>query len=271
MIDFENHIDPVKDQADYDWSRARRKVLYQRVVCAVTQCSVDMMSFGDVNKRLHLGAARTRGLQHIPLDKVKGSVGRYEEFTSAFLPRQEFLQNRWTKVEELMLAGKAPPIDVYKVGDAYFVVDGNHRVSVAKQLGRDTIEAYVTEFATPFDLGPDDDVDGLFVEAEQAAFLQQVGESNADEAGKIILSCAGCYRDLSGQLEAYRAGMETRDGRPATTAEAFVAWHDEVYKEAIRSIRREGFMDMFPERTEADLFIWSWRNDRALETAVAEE
>jgi hypothetical protein len=270
MTDFSSGYQPVTDQTDHAWGQARRKVLYQRVVCAITQCSVDMMSFNQVKKRLRLGDAHTRGLQQIPLEQVKGSVGRYEDFTSAFLPRQDFLQERWTKVKKLMLAGKTPPIDVYKVGDAYFVVDGNHRVSVARQLGRDAIAAYVTEFETPFDLEPDLDIDHLLIEAEQAHFMGQVGESNAESAANIVLSCAGCYRDLGGQIDAYRVGMEARDGRTVTSEEAFTAWHKEVYQTALKAVRREGLLDLFPERTEADLFVWSWQNGQALESATME-
>ena len=260
--------DPVTNRADHDWSQARRKVLYQRVVCAVTQCSVDMMSFGEVQKRLHLGAAHTLGLQRIPLEQVKGSVGRYDEFTSTFLPRSDFLQDRWINVEKLILAGKAPPIDVYKVGDSYFVVDGNHRVSVGRQLGQETIEAYVTEFDTPFEIGPDDDIDSLLIEAEQAEFLSQVGENNSKTAGGIVFSCAGCYRDLRGQVDAYHAGMEAREGHPVEAEQAFAAWYDEVYMKAVKAIRKDGLVDTFPERTEADLFIWSWQNSQALEAEV---
>lgn len=265
-----DRFDPLGDQTIHDWGKARRKVLYQRVVCAITQCSVDMMSFGEVKKRLRLGLPHNRGLQQVPLAQVKGSVGRYEDFTSTFLPRRDFLQARWINIEKLMLAGKAPPIDVYKVGDAYFVIDGNHRVSVGRQLGLDTIEGYVTEFDTPFDLGPDDDIDSLFIEAEQAEFMRQVGGSNAEKAGNIVFTCAGCYRDLSGQIDAYRVGMEARDGHPVSAGEAFASWHSEVYESALEAVRQEGLVDMFPERTEADLFIWSWQNSQALEAAAAE-
>jgi hypothetical protein len=271
MIDFENRYDPASSQSDHDWSQARRKVLYQRVVCAVTQCSVDMLSFNQVKKRLHLGAAHALGLQRIRLDQVKGSVGRYEEFTSSFLPRSDFLHDRWVNVEKLMLAGKAPPIDVYKVGETYFVVDGNHRVSVGRQLGLDTIEAYVTEFETPFEIGPDDDIDSLLIEAEQREFYQQAGESNANAANEIVFSCAGCYRDLGGQVDAYRAGMEAKEGHPVETEQAFAAWYDDVYKKAVKAIRQEGLIDMFPDRSEADLFIWSWQNSQALEEAAEDQ
>jgi hypothetical protein len=265
MLDFDSGYDPVADQVEHDWRKARRKVLYQRVVCAVSQCSVDMMSFGDIRKNLRLGTPHFRGLQQIPVKQIRGSVGRYDDFTSAFLPRKDYLHDRWTNVEKLLLAGKAPPIDVYQVGDAYFVVDGNHRVSAARQLGIETIEAFVTEFSTPFELSPDDDVDKLLIEAEKSHFLQQVGDKNAQTADEIIFSCAGCYRDLNGQIEAYRLGMEAKEGRPVPTEQAFVAWHDDVYTSAVDAIREEGLIDLFPERTEADLFMWSWQNSETLE------
>jgi hypothetical protein len=268
MIDFENRYDPVTDKADHDWRQARRKVLYQRVVCAVTQCSVEMMSFGEVRKHLHLGTPHSRGLQQIRLDQVRGSVGRHEDFTSAFLPRRDFLQDRWTNVEKLILAGKAPPIDVYQVSDAYFVVDGNHRVSAGRQLGLETIEAYVTEFDTPFEIGPDDDIDSLLIEAEQVDFLNLAGETNAQTAGEITFTCAGCYRDVGGQVEAYRQGMEAREGGPVLAEQAFAAWHKEVYSTAVDAIRQEGLINLFPERTEADLFIWSWQNSQVLEDSA---
>ena len=269
MIDFENAFDPVANQVDHDWQQARRKVLYQRVVCAVTRCSVNMMSFGEVRKRLHLGTPHSRGLQQIRLEQVRGSVGRHEDFTSAFLPRRDFLHDRWTNVEKLMLAGKAPPIDVYQVGDAYFVVDGNHRVSAGRQLGLETVEAYVTEFDTPFELGPDDDIDSLLIEAEQVDFLNLAGVTNAKTAAEITFTCAGCYRDIAGQVEAYRQGMEAKAGEPVVADQAFSAWHKEVYSTAVDAIRQEGLLDLFPERTEADLFIWSWQNSQALEASAA--
>ncbi|UCG24367.1 MAG: ParB-like nuclease domain-containing protein [Chloroflexota bacterium] len=270
MLDFDSEYDPLSNQVDHDWRQARRKVLYQRVVCAVSQCSVDMMSFGEIRKTLRLGTPHFRGLQQIPVEQIRGSVGRYDDFTSAFLPRKDFLKDRWTNVEKLLIAGKAPPIDVYQVGSAYFVVDGNHRVSVARQLGMETIEAIVTECSTPFEIGPDDDVDELLIEAEKSDFLGRLGDENSQMAEDIIFSCAGCYRDLNDQIEAYRLGMETKEGRPVSTDQSFAAWHGEVYTSAVNAIHDEGLIDLFPERTEADLFIWSWQNSHVLEEKATE-
>jgi hypothetical protein len=118
--------------SEEDWHWARRKVLYQEVVCFFKQCSVDLLSFEDVRSGLHLRHKIDRVLQEIPLDHIRGSVGRYDDFTSVFLPRKEHLRERWKRVEVAMKAGKTPPIDVYQVGESYFVRDGNHLVSIAR-------------------------------------------------------------------------------------------------------------------------------------------
>jgi hypothetical protein len=80
--------------AEEDWKRARRKVLYQEVVCFFKQCSVDLLSFEEVRTRLHLRQTIDRGLQDIPLDRIRGSVGRYDDFASAFIPRRRHMRER---------------------------------------------------------------------------------------------------------------------------------------------------------------------------------
>ena len=131
------------------WARARRGVLVQRVVCAFRRCSVDLIPFEEVRTRLHLTQKYCRGVQDIELERIRGSVGRYRDFTSTFLPCRSHLRQRWERVKSLSSTQPMPPIEVYQVGDAYFVVDGHHRVSVARQEGKASIEASVCEFVIP--------------------------------------------------------------------------------------------------------------------------
>ena len=151
--------------AEEDWNRARRKVLYQEVVCFFKQCPVDLLAFEEVRAKLHLSQKIDRGFQEIPLDRIRGSVGRYDDFTSAFIPRKKHMRERWKRVDVAMLAGKTPPIDVYQVGESYFVLDGNHRVSIARQHGSKMIEAYVWEFLTPVGLSPEADIYELLIKS----------------------------------------------------------------------------------------------------------
>jgi uncharacterized ParB-like nuclease family protein len=250
--------------AEEDWRKARRKVLYQEVVCLIKRCSVDLLSFEDVRSGLHLHQRLDRGLQEIPLDRIRGSVGRFDDFTSAFMPRKDHMRQRWEGVDQAMTQGKTPPIEVYQVDDIYFVLDGNHRVSVARQHGHETIEAYVSEFQTPFKLSAEAGIDEILIDAEQAAFLKKSGEANAEAASSMVFTCAGCYEDVSKQVETYRRQKQAFDGTPYSFEQAFPDWRKEVYDPAIEAIRQNDLASQFPDRTEADLFIWSWQNNQAI-------
>ena len=114
----------------------------------------------------------------IPLDKIRGSVGRYRDFNSSFLPRKNDMQERWSRVYAMANGMMGlPPIDVYQVGDVYFVRDGNHRVSVSKEMGAKTIQAHVTELSSPvpFYAGMSDrEIDEA---SAYATFLEETGLS----------------------------------------------------------------------------------------------
>lgn len=251
--------------AEADWGHARRELLVKEVVCFFKGCSVDLLPFEEVRRSRDLHQYVDRGLQEIPLETIRGSVGRYKDFSDSFLPKNPHLRDRWEHVDVAMRQGKTPPIDVYQVGDFYYVLDGNHRVSVAKQRDLHTIEAYVTEFTTEVDTGEGENFDEALIRVEEAAFVQNAGPSNEEAARAMVLTCAGCYQILADQIEAYRQGYEDSWKRPLTYEEAFAAWHAEVYASAAGAIRENELLAQFPQRTEADLFIWTWQNNHSLE------
>jgi hypothetical protein len=135
-----------------DFQRARQRASLQEVVSRFTGKSADLLSFDEVRDKLHaVGTGVNRGVQNIPPDSIVGSVGRYTDFSRTFLPKNPSGEERWARVMTLVTdpeGGGLPPIEVVKLGDAYFVLDGHHRVSVARQLGAQTIEAYVNEIST---------------------------------------------------------------------------------------------------------------------------
>jgi len=128
-----------------DFDRARRKAFIQGILSLFTRRSLDLLPYDQVREQLRLYSRRFRGLQEVPLDQIVGSVGRYRDFTRTFLPRSDDLRERWATVEDRVKEGGLPPVELYQVGDAYFVRDGNHRVSVARVQGAPSIEAYVWE------------------------------------------------------------------------------------------------------------------------------
>ena len=103
-----------------------------------------------------------------------GSVGRYRDFDRAFLPKRQQTGERWMSIDRAYLQDVVlPPIEVYKLGDFYFVKDGNHRVSVARERRQAFIDAYVIEFDLTVPVDEKTDIDELIRLREHAEFLAQ--------------------------------------------------------------------------------------------------
>jgi len=246
------------------WARARRGVLVQKVVSTFKNCSVDLIPFEEVRTRLHLTQKYYRGLQDIELERIRGSVGRYQDFTSAFLPRRDHLRQRWERVNKIVSTQSMPPIEVYQVGEAYFVVDGNHRVSVARQEGMKTIAAYVCEFVTPVGLSAEADLDEVIIKAEYAEFLNQTHLDKRRPGQEIIFTSPGHYRELECLITMFREALEETQGEVVSYEDAMLSWFDMVYSPAVHEIKKSGALERFPDRTEADLFIWVWQHQQRL-------
>lgn len=246
------------------WARARRKVLVQRVVSAFKKESMDLIPFEEVRTRLHLTQKYYRGLEDIELARIRGSVGRYRDFTSAFLPRRKHLRQRWERVKAVVSSQGMPPIEVYQVGEAYFVLDGNHRVSIARQEGMKIIEAHVCEFPTPVGLSAEADLDEVITKSEYAEFLNRTHLDKLRPGQEIVFTCPGCYRELECLITMYQETLEETRGETTSYEDALLSWYDMVYNPAVHEIKKSGAMARFPGRTEADLFMWMWQNQNRL-------
>lgn len=249
------------------WNQARRQAFWQRFSSALglSKQPTTLLSFDEVQQKLRLLQSAYRGLEQVPLDQIVGSVGRYHDFTRTFLPLVESDSARWQRVAELQMETGLPPIELYKVGDAYFVKDGNHRVSVARQLGMRTIEAYVWEYQTPTGgVSAQVNVDELIVKAEYRAFLDRTRLKQSHPEADIVLTEPGMYPALELEIQLYRENLERIDGESRSYREAAVAWYDMVYTLAVDVIRESGALELFPGRTEADLYVWVARHRREL-------
>ena len=143
-------------EAERNFNRARRHAFLEDVMGLMRGRSINLLSFDEVKGKLGLLSSRDRGVHEIPLDKIVGSVGKFREFTRTFSPRRKEIRARWQQVYAFVHSARGlPPIEVYQVGEVYFVWDGNHRVSVARQMGLKMIEARITEFVSPIRLTTD--------------------------------------------------------------------------------------------------------------------
>lgn len=253
-----------KTVARRDWARARQRAAIEGIVSLVMFHSQDLLSFEEAQKRLRLSHKSYRGIQDIEVDRIVGSVGRYRDFTRTFLPRKEALRERWERVNVVVSTKGAEPIQVYQVGEAYFVLDGNHRVSIARQNQWPTIEAHVWEYQTPAPLSADADLDELFVKTEYLEFLERTQLDKLRPDHGIEFTTPGRYRELEYQIALYRQVLEQIDQEDVSFEDAVTAWYDMVYTPAIQIIREKDLLKYFPGRTEADLFIWVWRYNQEL-------
>jgi hypothetical protein len=217
-------------QADSDFKRARSRAFWSTVWGRLRGESNDLLDFEEVKHKLRLKHERHLGLQEIPLDDIIGSVGRYQDFTRKFLPKKSVNRDRWKAVDALTLDWRGfPPIEVYKVGDAYFVLDGNHRVSVARANGMATIEAYVTEFPTPVPLDSSTTPEELFIKEGYAYFLKETAMNIIRPESQVILTEPGNYPEILHHIEVHHYFMGIECKCPVTWEEAVASWYDSVY------------------------------------------
>ena len=245
-----------QDTSDFRW--ARSKGFLRRAWALVRGQDTDLMAWDDVRDSLKLRGFIRRGVQTVPVDKIVGSVGRYRDFDDAFLPRQDTTSMRWRKINRAFYDDiSLPPVHLYKVGDVYFVLDGNHRISVAKEHGVKFIDADVQEAVTPVNLTSDDiDADSLVLLGEYAEFLERTHLDALRPAQNIRFSIGGGYARLIEHIAVHRYYMGLELNRAVDEDAAVVDWFDNVYMPIVKAIREEGILREFPNRTEADLYLW---------------
>lgn len=255
-----------------DFKRARQRGALETIIAHLRGKPDELWSYEEVSQQLRAGDPVDRGLQQIPLDAIVGSVGRYADFTRTFLPRRESAQERWARVRTAFNSvEEIPPILVYKVGDSYFVLDGNHRVSVARVLGASHIPAHVTEVETKVPLSPEDRPDELICQAQHAAFLEETGLDELRPDADFTVTAPGQYRVLKEQIRRHCERLGRRGDDDVPYADAVAAWYDDVYLPAVRVIRRRGILHHFPGRTETDLYVWLMRHQSELKEELGYE
>lgn len=240
-----------------DFNRARFKAFFGDVLSFIRGRPNDLLSYGEVREKLRIGGPIYRGVQQVPIAKIVGSVNRYRDFDRAFLPTQSHTADRWRKVNRAFYDDvNLPPVLLYKVGDAYFVVDGNHRVSVAKEQGVEYIDAEVRECAVKVPLAPDIRPEDLTILGEHVEFLDRTGLDRLRPEARIELTILGGYDRLLEHIAVHRYFMGLDYRRDIAEEEAVTHWYGDVYCPIVNVIRASGALADFPDRTEGDLYLW---------------
>jgi hypothetical protein len=248
-----------------DFSRARLKSFLNRVRSLFSGAPYRLLSYDEVKASLHLGGPIYRGIQTVPVKQIVGSLNRYDEFDRAFKPVDDHLAERWQNIDYAFYkAIGLPPILLYKVGAVYFVVDGHHRVSVAREQGQTDIDAEVREVSSKVNITPDIRPEDLSILGEKVRFLERTRLDHLRPDSRVRLTLSGGFERILEHIAVHRYFMGLDLKREITEDEAVSHWYDDVYMPIIEVIRGSKVLSEFPGRTEADLYVWVLDHQRYL-------
>ena len=249
--------DELSQRVRSDFSRARFKAFLNRVRSLVSGQPGTLLSYDEIKEQLHIGGPIYRGVQTVRLDQIVGSLNRYQQFDRAFMPVEDHIAPRWQNVDRAFYKEiSLPPIVLYKVGRIYFVVDGHHRVSVARDQGQEFIDAEVRECSTRVNITPDLKPEDLKILHEKVHFLERTHLDDLRPGAKIRLTIPDGFDRMLEHIAVHRYFMGLDLKRDISEQEAILDWYDTVYFPIVNVIRESKILDGFPGKTEADLYLW---------------
>jgi len=205
--------------------------------------SQPVKGFGTVSKKLNLSNRAYRGIHAIKVSDIVGSVGRVQDFLSGF--RLKNPDVRYYRLRKIMEKGEAiPPIIVYKVGNEYYVLDGNHRVAIAKELGIEFIDAEVIEFF------PSERKESRTLREKRMEFESLTGLKGID------LTEPRHYDTFINYIHDYAQQMELFLKRKVDIKEAALNWFLSIYTPAVQRIVEKGLEDVYQGKTLGDIFCF---------------
>jgi hypothetical protein len=235
---------PLQDARD-DFLRARRRAALSSIRHRLfgRAATYDLLlPFDEVVAALGRRGERDLGERVIDLDTIVGSVDRTTGFDRLFRPTSAEVERRFQRINVAVRRGEEiPPIDVYRIGEVHFVIDGHHRVAVARALGWTNINAHVTEVLTAVGATRDLRLEDLPLKGHERVFAERV-PLPPRMRDRIELRRSEDYGNLAEAVEAWgfrytQLCREFRDRR--ATAEA---WFTEEYEPAVDLLREAGLL-----------------------------
>lgn len=240
-----------------DFTRARFKSFLNRAFAVISGQPTMLLSYDEIKQNLHIGGPIYRGVKTVRVEQIVGSLNRYQEFDRAFLPAADQLASRWQNVDRAFYTDVSlPPVVLYKVGEVYFVVDGHHRVSVAREQGQEFIEAEIRECATKVNITPDLKTEDLKILGEKVRFLERTRLDDLRPKAKIRLTIPDGFDRMLEHIAVHRYFMGLDFKRDISDEEAVAHWYDTVYYPIVKEIRKSKILKDFPGKTEGDLYLW---------------
>ena len=246
------------EKTESDFSRARLKAFWHDIAAMFSRRPNELLSFDQVKRSLKTLGESYRGVKTVPIAQIIGSATlRFHDFDGAFLPTSARTKSRWRSVDAAWHEDiDLPPVQLYKIGDAYFVRDGHHRVSVAREKGQEFIEAEIIEVKTRMPVTPDLIAADLEIVGEYSEFIEKTRLDKIRPEQNIRFSEPGGYARLIEHIAVHRYFLGEEQQHKIPWNEAVASWFDHVYLPVVAAIRQHNILNNFPNRTEADLYLW---------------
>jgi hypothetical protein len=247
------------------FDRARRRSAYRRLARVVRgDEGRELLPLDEATRRLRPFERRYVGLRPIPVRQIVGTDSRGGDFDRDFLPRRLDIGTRWRRVEAAFPEGDFPPIVVYKLGDAYFVIDGHHRVAIARQRRLETIDAEVTELRARWHLPAGADVIELIHAEQERIFMEDSGLVEARPDVRIRFSRPVGYIELLENVKIHGYHLMLEAGQVLTPRKIASDWYETIYLPTVEAIQAEGLHHVCPGATYPDRFLWVYQRRREL-------
>ena len=252
--------DAFRFQAQEDFSKARNKAWINEMQNVMHPDKKRLLSLNDVKKILKPKNEVYVGLKTVPIKKIVGSEGRYNDFDNRFLPRSNELKQRWMNVDQAHLSDIVlPPIQLYELGGLYFVRDGNHRVSVAKMQGVEFIDAEVISLQSEVQLPPDVRLDTLLaavIRYEKRVFYNETHFGDLTDYWDLDFTATGRYDVIYNHILVHKYYMNEQQHTEIDFNDALISWFQTVYLPVIAVIDKYKLLSDFKDRTKSDIYVW---------------
>ena len=252
--------DAFRVQAQEDFSKARNKAWINEMQHVMHPDKKRLLSLNDVKKILKPKNEVYIGLKTVPIKKIVGSEGRYNDFDNRFLPRSNELKQRWVNVDQAHLSDIVlPPIQLYELGGLYFVRDGNHRVSVAKTQGVEFIDAEVISLQSEVQLPPDVRLDTLLaavIRYEKRVFYNETHFGDLTDYWDLDFTEAGRYDVIYNHILVHKYYINEQQHTEIDFSDALISWFQTVYLPVIAVIDKYKLLSNFKDRTKSDIYVW---------------
>jgi hypothetical protein len=247
-------------QTEEDFHKARNKAFINEIQHLLSPEEASLISLNDVKQMIKPINETYVGMKVIPIDKIVGSEGRYNDFDNRFFPKSSHLKNRWEHVDEAAIRSiDLPPIKVYEISGLYFVRDGNHRVSVAKARGTEFIDAEVVSLQSEIVLKRPNNLNDIvkqIINYEKRVFYSETGFGDITDYWCLDFSRPGRYDVIYNHILTHKYYMNQKQEEEVSMEDAILSWFNKVYMPLAYSITKKHMLSSFPRRTIGDLYVW---------------